>query len=109
MIRILTGRAKPTSGRAQVLGHDIPSDLEAVRGEINLVAEVPNVYKRASARENLEFFCTLYGLPKTRAQEALEQVRLSDVAKRKVKTCSSARRWRSSSASSDSDCSWACS
>jgi ABC-2 type transport system ATP-binding protein len=38
MIRILTGRAKPTRGRATVLGHEVPRDLEAVRGEINLVA-----------------------------------------------------------------------
>jgi len=79
MIRILTGRAKPTSGRAQVLGHDVPRDLEAVRGEINLVAETPNVYQRATAKENLELFCTLYGLPKSRAADALEQVRLTNV------------------------------
>jgi len=94
MIRILTGRAKPTSGRAVVLGHEVPRDLEAVRGEINLVAEVPNVYGRASAKENLELFCTLYGLPKARVGEALEQVRLSGVAKRKVKTFSTGMRQR---------------
>lgn len=94
MIRILTGRAKPTSGRAQVLGHDVPGDLEAIRGEINLVAEVPNVYQRATAKENLEFFCSLYGLPKSRAADVLEQVRLSGVAKRKVKTFSTGMRQR---------------
>jgi len=88
MIRILTGRAKPTSGRARVLGHEVPRDLEAVRGEINLVAETPNVYQRATAKENLELFCALYGLPKSRATEVLEQMRLSDVAKRRVKTFS---------------------
>jgi energy-coupling factor transporter ATP-binding protein EcfA2 len=38
MIRILTGRAKPTSGRARVLGHDVPRELEAVRGGIIVVA-----------------------------------------------------------------------
>ena len=43
MIRILTGRATPTSGRARVLGHDVPRDLRAVRGQINLVADTPNV------------------------------------------------------------------
>src|SRR3954466_13550701 len=67
MIRTLTGRAAPTSGRARVLGHDLPRELEAVRRRINLVAETPNVYQRATARENLELFCTLYGLPKRRA------------------------------------------
>jgi ABC-2 type transport system ATP-binding protein len=94
MIRILTGRAKPTRGHARVLGHDVPRELEAVRGQINLVAETPNVYLRASATENLELFCALYGLPKRRATEVLEQVRLSDVAGRKVKTFSTGMRQR---------------
>ena len=94
MIRILTGRARPTSGRARVLGHEVPRDLEAVRGQINLVAETPNVYQRATARENLELFCTLYGLPKRRAGEVLEQVRLSSVAGRRVKTFSTGMRQR---------------
>lgn len=94
VIRILTGRAKPTSGRARVLGHDVPRQLEAVRGKINLVAETPNVYMRASARENLELFCTLYGLPQRRGAEVLEQVRLSGVADRKVKAFSAGMRQR---------------
>jgi ABC-2 type transport system ATP-binding protein len=94
MIRILTGRARPTSGHARVLGHEVPRELEAVRGQINLVAETPNVYQRATARENLELFCTLYGLPKRRADEVLGQVRLSDVAGRKVKTFSTGMRQR---------------
>jgi ABC-2 type transport system ATP-binding protein len=94
MIRTLTGRAKPTSGRALVLGHDLPRELEAVREHINLVAETPNVYQRATARENLELFCTLYGLPKRRGAEVLEQVRLTDVADRKVKTFSTGMRQR---------------
>jgi ABC-2 type transport system ATP-binding protein len=94
MIRILTGRAKPTSGRAQVLGHEVPRELEAVRAQINLVAETPNVYRRSSARENLELFCKLYGLPKRRADEVLEQVRLSGAAGRKVRTFSTGMRQR---------------
>jgi ABC-2 type transport system ATP-binding protein len=94
MIRILTGRAKPTSGHARVLGHELPRELEAVRGAINLVAETPNVYERATAKENLDLFCTLYGIPKQRGAEALAQVRLSKVADRKVKTFSTGMRQR---------------
>ena len=94
IIRILTGRAKPSAGHARVLGHEIPRELEAVRARINLVAETPNVYGRASAQENLELFCALYGLPRSRAAEVLEEVRLSAVAKRKVKTFSTGMRQR---------------
>jgi ABC-2 type transport system ATP-binding protein len=94
MIRILTGRARPTAGGARVLGHDLPRELEAVRGQINLVAEAPNVYERATARENLDLFCRLYGVPRSRAAEMLERVRLDDVAGRKVKTFSTGMRQR---------------
>ncbi len=94
MIRILTGRAKPSAGRARVLGRDVTREFAAVRGQINLVAETPNVYGRATAKENLELFCTLYGLPRSRAAEVLAEVRLSAVAKRKVKTFSTGMRQR---------------
>ena len=94
MIRILTGRAKPTGGRAEVLGHELPRELEAVRTQINLVAETPNVYERMTARENLQLFCRLYGVPSARVLQTLEQVRLDDVAERKVKTFSTGMRQR---------------
>ncbi len=93
-IRILTGRARPTSGTAHVLGHAVPADLEAVRGRINLVAETPTVYARASARENLRLFCRLYDLPRARADEVLERVRLTGAADRRVKTYSTGMRQR---------------
>ena len=93
-LRILTGRARPTGGVARVLGHELPSGLGEVRRHINLVADEPTVYKRASAKENLELFCKLYGLPKARAGEALERVRLQAAADRKVKDFSTGMRQR---------------
>src|SRR5215218_8365526 len=44
IIRLLTGRARPTGGSARVLGRELPREFDAVRAEINLVAESPNVY-----------------------------------------------------------------
>lgn len=93
-IRILTGRARPTSGRVEVLGHELPGGFARVRSQINLVAESPTVYGRATARENLELFCKLYGLPKHQAGVVLERVRLSGVAKRKVKGFSTGMKQR---------------
>jgi DNA-binding NarL/FixJ family response regulator len=49
-VRILTGRAKPTSGRARVLGHEVTGHLEAVRGQITPVEEQPKVDERGSAK-----------------------------------------------------------
>jgi ABC-2 type transport system ATP-binding protein len=94
LLRLLTGRARPTSGIVRVLGHELPRELAAVRERINLVPEVPSVYRRPTARENLELFCSLYGLPRERAGEVLAAVRLQDVAGRRVKTFSSGMRQR---------------
>jgi ABC-type multidrug transport system ATPase subunit len=73
LLRLLTGRARP-SGVVRVLGHELPRELGAVRERINLVPEVASVYRRATARENLELFCSLYVLPRERAGEVLEEL-----------------------------------
>jgi ABC-2 type transport system ATP-binding protein len=93
-IRILTGRARPSAGHAEVLGHPVPDELEEIRADINLVAETPTVYERATAKENLDLFCKLYSLPTARGDEALERVDLAFAAKRKVKTFSTGMRQR---------------
>ncbi len=93
-IRILTGRTRPTGGEARVLGHRVPDAIERVRGQINLVPESPTLYERATGKENLDLFCTLYGVPRSRGDEALRRVRLEHAAKRKVKTFSTGMKQR---------------
>jgi ABC-2 type transport system ATP-binding protein len=94
-IRVLTGRARPTSGTATIGGHNVVSDLASVKPLINLVFEEPNLYPRLSGRENLRFFCDLYGVPRSRADELLAAVGLDDsAAGRKVKGYSSGMQQR---------------
>jgi ABC-2 type transport system ATP-binding protein len=93
-VRMLTGRARPTAGEARVGGYDVVHEREQMKPLINLVGEEQNVYLRMTGRENLRFFCELYGLPATRADELLEQVGLADAAKRKVKEYSSGMKQR---------------
>ena len=93
-IRMLTGRARPTSGTARVCGHDVVHERERMKPLINLVFEEQNLYERLSGRENLQLFAELYGLPKARVEELLEAVRLQEAAKRKVKTYSSGMKQR---------------
>jgi len=93
-IRMLTGRARPTSGRAFVLGHDVARETQAFKPLINLVFEDPNLYFRLSGRENLQLFADLYKAPRGRVDELLETVGLADVASRKVKTYSSGMKQR---------------
>jgi ABC-2 type transport system ATP-binding protein len=93
-IRMLTGRARPTDGRARVAGHNVVADREQLKPLINLVFEEQNLYERMSGRETLRFFADLYDVPASRAEELLELVELSDAADRRVKTYSSGMKQR---------------
>ena len=93
-IRMLTGRARPTSGRASVAGHDVVHERARMKPLINLVFEDQNLYPRLSGRENLELFADLYAAPRSRVDELLEAVGLVEAAKRKVKTYSSGMKQR---------------
>jgi ABC-2 type transport system ATP-binding protein len=93
-IRMLTGRARPTSGRALIAGHDVVRERERVKPLINLVFEEQNLYERQTGRENLQLFAKLYGAPPARVAELLERVGLTDAASRKVRTYSSGMKQR---------------
>ena len=93
-IRMLTGRARPTSGRALIAGLDVVHERERVKPLINLVFEEQNLYERQSGRENLDLFAKLYGAPPARVPELLERVGLTDAASRRVRTYSSGMKQR---------------
>jgi len=93
-IRMLTGRARPTSGTATVAGYDVVHQREQVKPLINAVFEDPNLYERLSGRDNLRLFAVLYGVPVAHADELLETVGLTSAAKRKVKAYSSGMKQR---------------
>ena len=93
-IRMLTGQARPSGGRATVAGCDVVSERDRFKPMINLVSEEQNLYERMSGRENLEFFAQLYRAPRNRADELLELVGLREAARRRVKTYSSGMKQR---------------
>jgi len=93
-IRVLTGRALPTSGRASVAGHDVATARSRVRPLINVVFEEQNLYDRLSGRDNLRFFARLYAAREARADELLDRVGLAPAAKRKVRTYSNGMKQR---------------
>lgn len=94
-IRMMTGRAKPTSGTVRIAGFDAVSQLDQVKPLINLVFEDQNLYERMTGFDNLKFFARLYDAPKSRVGELLDRVGLDPEArKRKVKTYSSGMKQR---------------
>jgi ABC-2 type transport system ATP-binding protein len=93
-IRVLTGRARPSGGRARVAGYDVVEQRERMKPLINLVFEEQNLYERLTGRENLQLFAELYDVPRARVDGLLTAVRLSEAARRKVKTYSSGMKQR---------------
>lgn len=93
-VRVLTGRARPTSGSARVAGFDVVEQRSRLKPLINLVFEDQNLYQRLTGRENLHLFAQLYGVSRQRADDLLETVGLSEAAGRKVKTYSSGMKQR---------------
>jgi ABC-2 type transport system ATP-binding protein len=81
-IRMLTGLARPSAGKALVLGMDLATDIARIKKQIGVVPEQSNLYDELSAFDNLVFAMQLYGVPraerKTRAAELLARFRLSE-------------------------------
>jgi ABC-2 type transport system ATP-binding protein len=93
-IRILTGQLIPGGGSARVAGFDCAAEPHRIKPLIGVVFEQQNLYERMSGRDNLRFFCRLFGIPAPRADELLEQVSLHDRAGDAVKTYSNGLRQR---------------
>jgi ABC-2 type transport system ATP-binding protein len=85
-LRILSGLARPTSGTATVLGHDVTQATDAVRQRIGFLPDVPGFYPWMTAREYLAFAGRLFGLDAAtidaRASALLEMAGLGSVTAR---------------------------
>jgi ABC-2 type transport system ATP-binding protein len=97
-IRMLATLLRPDAGSARVLGHDIVSEAEAVRGLVSLTGQLASVDEDLTGRENLILLGRLLGLKwagaRTRATELLEAFGLSEAAGRLVKHYSGGMRRR---------------
>ncbi|MDO8972145.1 MAG: ABC transporter ATP-binding protein, partial [Saprospiraceae bacterium] len=96
-IRMLTGIARPTAGRAIVAGVDLKDDGR-VRSKIGYLPEEPAFYTWMSPLEYLDHVGRLFGLPaaerKARAKSLLELVGLTEVGKRRIRGFSRGMRQR---------------
>ncbi|HEY1553581.1 MAG TPA: ABC transporter ATP-binding protein [Kofleriaceae bacterium] len=91
-ISIACGVIPATSGTVKVAGHDIASEPAAAKRAIGLVPQDLALYEDLSARQNLQFFGSLYGLVggelDKRIAHALEIAQLVDRADEQAKTFS---------------------
>jgi len=70
-IGMLCTLLRPTSGRAEVAGHDILDDQDRVRRRIGLVFQETTVDTDLTAVENLRFHADLYGLTRREGRERI--------------------------------------
>jgi heme ABC exporter ATP-binding subunit CcmA len=88
LLRLLSTLTTPTAGRLSLFGEK--STSPSIRRRIGLIGHQSMLYRDLSARENLEFFAKLYGIPDpaARATALLEEVDLSHRADDPVKSFS---------------------
>jgi ABC-2 type transport system ATP-binding protein len=80
LVKQLIGLDLPTKGEVDLFGKRMPS-LDLIQG-VGYMSQSDALYTELSAKENLEFFATLYGLKgkerKRRIDEVMEIVQLSE-------------------------------
>ncbi len=72
-IKMLTGMLLPTSGTAQVEGHDIVRDPLEVKRLVGYVPESGAVFEALTAREYLRFVAALYQIPEKEADLRIDR------------------------------------
>lgn len=97
-IRIISCILQPSSGEVLVDGMDIHHDQIRIKSMIGYLPEEPNLYERFKARDLLKYFAELYGVPKTkiddRINELLKLVNMSHRADDRINTFSKGLRQR---------------
>jgi heme exporter protein A len=92
LLRVVATALSPTYGGGSVLGFDLATEREEIRRRCELLTHRTRLYEELTARENLELFVRLLGLPAARVDEALERVALADAAGERVRAFSAGMR-----------------
>ena len=89
LLRLVAGLLRPSAGSVRLAGTELRRDA-AARGRVGLLSHQNMLYAPLTARENVEFFARLYGLPdaRGRAAAALGAMRVLDRADVAVRTLS---------------------
>jgi heme exporter protein A len=98
LLRILATLARPSEGRVFFNGKEVHGDPAPAKSRIGFVSHATFLYAELSARENLRFAGTLFGLPdiEERIGEVLELFTLLDRADEPVRKLSRGLQQRAS-------------
>lgn len=88
-IKTILGLFAITGGQVAICGHDIASDFENAMQYVGGIVENPDLYKRMTGRQNLEYFAAMYkNVKKENIDEVVKLVKMSERINDKVKTYS---------------------
>ena len=97
-MRMLATLLLPDGGTARVLGHDVVTEADAVRGSVSMTGQFASVDEELNGRENLVLIGRLLGfsrkVARARANELLDAFGLTDAADRLVSSYSGGMRRR---------------
>ena len=75
LIKLLCCLVLPTSGKASIFGNDVQKKDQAVKRLVGLVnAEERSFYWRLTGRENLQFYASLYHLPRQQGRARINEL-----------------------------------
>ena len=73
-LRILATFLAPSSGKAEILGHDVVQDADRVRHIIGYMPDFFGVYKDMEVTEYLDFFGACYKIPSVQREKTVNDV-----------------------------------
>lgn len=99
LIKCLTTLLLPTEGTATVNGYDLLKDDKMIRASVGcMLMGERGLYWKLTGRENLDFFGSLYYIPRDmrlkKIQELITLLGLSDIVDRTVETYSSGQKMK---------------
>ncbi len=88
-IKMIMGLFSITSGHVAVCGYDVASDFENAMQNVGGIVENPDLYKRMTGRQNLEYFASMYRtVNKESIDDLVKLVKMSGRINDKVRTYS---------------------
>lgn len=93
-IRMLLGLIRPNSGEVRLFGEPLIANRQSLMKRVGALVEFPSLYPHLTGRENLEVTRRMLGSPRNLIDAALETVKLTKDANRRVREYSLGMRQR---------------